>query len=260
MAAINKILIPVGFSDPSKAALDYAIKFCGEDKGNEVTLIHVYDDNSNQSQVQSNLEAFKSRFIEGSKAACQTLMMEGDLNEIILKVQKDGEFDLIIMGTKGSEEEEEVAVTNTSNLVKNADCSVLVVPVSSTSFSVKNIALALGKREIDNSDDLGVLHYIARKFDAKVHILTIENESKNKPIGVDTNDSVLEYYLETLDYRHAFPRHTDVELGINDYIKKNNIDLLAILPRNHAAKSKPSEGRLTKLLTLRSEIPVLTID
>ena len=260
MAAINKILLPVGFSEPSKAALEYAINFCGDDKTKEVTLIHILDKDSDQSHALTELESFKSKLIDGSNAVCNALVKDGDLNEAILKVQKEGEFDLIIMGTRGSQEGEEVAVTNTSNLVKEAECPVLVVPLNDQSFSVKNIALALGKGAIDNSDDLGVLYQIARKFDAKVHILTIENEDQNKLIGVDSNDSVLEYYLETLDYRHAFPKNTDVEQGINDYIKKNDIDLLAILPRNHAAKSKPSEGRLTKLLTLRAEIPILTID
>ena len=71
---------------------------------------------------------------------------------------------------------------------------------------------------------------------------------------------MLEYYFETLDYQYAFPQSTDIEKGIFDYVKKNNIDMLAILPRNHAKKIKPSEGRLTELLTLHTELPLLTID
>lgn len=260
MTAINKILIPVGFSEPSKVALEYAINFCGKDKRKEVTLIHISNDDADQSQIFSQLEALKSTFTSGSQSLCNTLAVGGNLNETILKVQEEGNYDLIIMGTRGSNEEEEVAVTNTSSLVRDANCPVLVVPKSNRLFSVKNIALALGKGVIDNSDDLGVLHNIARNFGAKVHVLTIENEDQNELKGVDQNDSILEYYLETLDYRHAFPKNTDVEVGINDYIKKNEIDLLAILPRNHSAKSKPSEGRLTKLLTLHAEIPILTID
>ena len=74
------------------------------------------------------------------------------------------------------------------------------------------------------------------------------------------NDSILEYYLETLHYHHVFPKNTDIEKGIFEYVKEKNIDMLAILPRNHAKKSKPSEGRLTRLLTLHTEVPLLTID
>ena len=59
---------------------------------------------------------------------------------------------------------------------------------------------------------------------------------------------------------HSFSKNQDVEEGILEYINEKKIDMLAILPRNHAKKSTPSEGRLTKLLTLHSEIPVLTLD
>lgn len=260
MSAINKILLPVDFSRPAEAALDYAISFCGEDAGKEVTLIHVSTAGSDESQTLSKLEALKVKFVSGCKASCSTLTKVGNLNDTLLQVQKEMGYDLIIMGTKGSKEEEEVAVTNTSNLVRDADCPVLVVPVDCPPFSIKNVALALGKGEIDDSFTLGVLHNIARNFGAKVHILTIENEETNELKGVDKNDSILEYYLETLDYRHIFPKNSDVEKGINDYVKEKEIDLLAILPRNHSKKSKPSEGRLTKLLTLHAEIPILTID
>lgn len=260
MSAISKILLPVGFSEPSKTALDYAINFCGEDTGKEVVLIHVSTGRKDQPDVLAKLKQLKERFIQGSKASCSTLTKSGNLNETLLHVQKEMGIELIIMGTKGSREEEEVAVTNTSNLVKDADCPVLVVPVNSPTFSVNNVALALGKGEIDNSFALGVLHNIARNFGAKVHILTIESDDSNELKGVDKNDSILEYYLETLDYRHIFPKNSDVEQGINDYVKEKEIDLLAILPRNHSTKSKPSQGRLTKLLTLHAEIPILTIN
>ena len=58
----------------------------------------------------------------------------------------------------------------------------------------------------------------------------------------------------------SLSKNTDIEKGIFDYVREKNIDMLAILPRNHAKKSKPSEGRLTRLLTLHTEVPLLTID
>jgi hypothetical protein len=76
----------------------------------------------------------------------------------------------------------------------------------------------------------------------------------------DENEEVLEYYLDSLLYFHAFPQNSDIELGITNYVDQNDIDLLAIIPRNHAKQAKPSEGRLTKLLTLHTKVPLLTID
>ena len=163
------------------------------------------------------------------------------------------------MGTKGGEEKGETRITNTADLVLKADCPVLVIPENTRTFAIKNIALALGRNGIDDSFALGVLHDIARKFDAAIHILTISDEDSDAIIE-DTNQRTLEYYFETLDYQYVFPKNVDIELGISDYVKEKSIDMLAILPRNHAKKSKPSEGSLTRLLTLHTQVPLLTID
>ena len=48
--------------------------------------------------------------------------------------------------------------------------------------------------------------------------------------------------------------------GILTYVSKNDIDLIAILPRNHTMHSEPSEGQLTRFLAVNSQVPVLAID
>lgn len=180
--------------------------------------------------------------------------------DTILKAQQRHSADLIVMGTDGSEEEEAQADSRTARLVLEADCPVLVIPVDVPDFRMKQIALALDENDFDDESALGVVHDLARWFGAKVHLLTI-NAQRNQLAAVDSStENTLEYYLETLDYRHAFPENTDIEQGIADYIRAHDIDLLAILPHNHAKKTKPSEGRLTKLLTLRTQIPLLAID
>ena len=48
--------------------------------------------------------------------------------------------------------------------------------------------------------------------------------------------------------------------GIFDYAQEKEMDLIAILPLNHVRNGKPSEGRLTRILTLQSRIPLLAIE
>ena len=255
MSEIKKILVPTDFSVCAEVALKYVAHITNDRPGKEVTFLHVHADANGQVDA---LENVKRTFKSLSDASCNTIAASGSLNEEVLRYQKQIHADLIVMGTKGAEENE--VETNTSRLVLEADCPVLVVPDETSHPSISNVALALGKDAIDDTFALGVLHSIAREHDAKVHILTIDNQKETEIQIEDKNESVLEYYLETLDYRHSFPKNADIEKGIEQYIRKNNIDLLAILPRNHAKKSEPSEGRLTKLLTIHSKVPVLTID
>lgn len=262
MNNIKKILIPTDFSSTAANALNFATNFAGEDKTINITLLHISKSemaDELKKELEDKFQEIKGKLPASLKSLLNFVIKSGQLTETILNTQIEIGADLIIVGTKGSTEEEAAAATNTSRLVLEADCPVLVIPERDKTFAVKNIALALGKNDIDDSFALGVLHDIARKFDAGVHILTITNE-EDEIVTEDKNETILEYYLETLDYQHAFPRNSDIEEGISAYIREKNIDMLAILPRNHAKKSKPSEGRLTKLLTMHTQVPLLAID
>ena len=259
MGKIKSILIPTDFSKASQSAVNYATKFLEDGEKVTITLLHVSPtvlDKDMEDKVNRRFESLAEAIREQKEVLSNWMIKAGDLTESVLATILELDPDLVIVGTKGGHLDG--GETNTSRLVLEADCPVLVIPEENTTFKINSIALALGKNEIDDTYSLGVLHDIARKFGAKIHILTINNDESDEI--EDKNESALEYYLETLDYQYSFPRNSDIEIGIFDYVKNKNIDLLAILPRNHAKKSTPSEGRLTELLTMHTEIPLLAID
>jgi nucleotide-binding universal stress UspA family protein len=259
MNNIKKILVPIDFSETAKNALKYVSELVKTSQDIEVTLLHI---TAMVSSVESKDAAGQqladlSRQFGDLIPNCISRVESGDLVGTIISVHKDQSSDLIIMGTHGSMDEEKE--TNTSRLVLEADCPVLVIPDNQKEFNLKNIALALGSNTIDNSGGLQALHDFAITIEATVHVLTV-NRNGEGPSVKEENQEVLEYYLESLLYFYAFPKNTDIELGISDYIEEHNIDMLAILPRNHTRTTKPSEGRLTKLLTMHTKVPLLTID
>ncbi len=261
MKDITKILVPFDLSTSTNSAVEYAINFAGDDKDIEILLTHVdvSDDASNKKMLEGTIENMKKDH-PLFRGTINWALKSGNLIENILETRKQQKADLIIMGTKGSDGDK--AVTNTSKLVLEADCPVIAIPENSKDFAVKKIALVLGKNEIDDASVLEVLLDIARRFHSEVHVLTIcnENESYGYSEVDEKNENTLEYYLENFYSHHTFQENADIEKGIFDYINDKEIDLLAILPRNHAKKNRPSEGRLTKLLTLHTEVPLLTID
>ncbi|MBQ0734772.1 universal stress protein [Aquimarina celericrescens] len=261
MKEITKILVPFDSTTTTTNALEYAINFAGGDKTIKILLTHVYQskDTSIESEIESSIERVKKDF-PVFRGTIDWVIKSGDLIDNILEIQNEHQADLIIMGTKGSQEE--TTMTNTSKLVLEADCPVIAIPESSKEFAIKKIALVLGKNEIDDTSVLEILLDIARRFHAEVHVLTICNEKGTYGYSEidEKNENILEYYLENFYSHHTFQENEDIEKGIFTYINDKEIDLLAILPRIHAKKDKPSEGRLTKLLTLHTEVPLLTID
>ncbi|MGW9685198.1 universal stress protein [Flagellimonas sp. 2504JD1-5] len=263
MSSIDKILVPFDFSEASINALEYVVNFVGPNREVDVYALYV----STMPITKSEMDTLKTDFGKtvGSfkkkvKKAPTFISNTGEVIESILSAREEYYADLIMMGTMGDQVTDE-AITNTSRLVLEANCPVISIPFGCNLEEPKDIALVMGKEEIDDKKVLRILLDIARTFNSRVHVLTIYKESVYAEESVvESTENLLEYYLEHFYEEHAFTKNQDVEQGILDYINKKNIDLLAILPRNHARMSTPSEGRLTKLLTLHAEIPVLTLD
>ena len=263
MSLIKKILVPFDFTEPAIAALDYALNFVGLNKPIQVNAVYaspVAVIEKNRNEAMENFARIVASLNRRTHLHPELIVTEGTLVESILRTRKNQKADLVIMGTLGDNSIEE-NVTNTSTLVLEADCPVITVPFGSETAIPKEIALVLGKEVIENPKILGLLLDIARTFNARVHVLTIYKESiYDENAVVETNEESLQYYLEHFYAEHNFAKNQDIEKGILEYIEEKDIDLLTILPRNHAQKTKPSEGRLTKLLTLHSSVPVLTLD
>lgn len=263
MSNIDKILVPFDFSEASINALEYAVSFVGPNRLMDILALYV----SAMPTVESEKHTLKADFTKIAKSFKKKtknppvfITAEGEVIETILAVQEEHKTQLVLMGTMGDKSTDE-AITNTSRLVLEANCPVISVPFGCSIKEPKDIALVMGNEKIDDKEVLKTLLDVARTFNARVHVLTIYKESVYAEESVvDSTENLLEYYLEHFYVEHAFSKNQDVEEGILDYINKKSIDLLAILPRNHTRLSSPSEGRLTKLLTLHSEIPVLTLD
>ncbi|MEK6155363.1 universal stress protein [Flavobacteriaceae bacterium 3-367] len=260
MEKISRILVPFDFSETGKKGLDYAVQFVEGHNDMEIVLCYV-SDNPDMERLQQEFERTRTSYGPNFRSPMSWVVGKEPLTDSILHIRETNNIDLIIMGTSGSAGSS-TENTHASKLVLEADCPVLTVQGSAEEFKLKSIALVLGKDKIEDVEVLGTLLEVARRFNAMVHVLTVQNEP-----GVygyskadESNENVLEYYLENFYSHHMFMENPDVVAGIFNYAEEKDIDLIAILPRNHSKKAEPSEGLLTKELTVRSKVPVLAID
>ncbi|MGB6151920.1 MAG: universal stress protein [Pricia sp.] len=261
MDKISTILVPFDFSESAKRALEYAVAFVGRDDDIQIVLAHI-SGHGNFKLSPENFNKLEEKYSRVLKNKLEWTIEGGSVTQALLDIQKTKQIDLVIMGTLGSNHEGDSAQTNTSELVLAADCPVLVVPRDHKDFQLKRIGLVLGKEEIDDTEDLGTLLEFARRFNAKVDVVTIKNlpGSYGYSKEDEKNENAMEYYLEDFYEEHVFIKNKDVIQGILTYASKRELDLIAVLPRNHTKNSEPSEGHLTELLTMHSKVPVLAID
>jgi len=261
MNLINKILLPMDFSDSAMNAFHYALNLIESDDKIQLTLLNVIDSDDNPTEiieVMNQFDTLKSH-VPAYVNHLEIIVKHGRLIDTFVETCESLKPKLVVMGTKGKSKSLMHSESNTSQLVFKLDQPVLVVPQCAKSCNIQAVAVAID-HDIDDPSDLSLVHNLARWFNAKVHLLTIDNQSLEELTAVNGQEGLLAYYMETIDYKHVFPRNSDIVNGIENYIGNNNIDVLAILPKTHAKYSPPSKGKLTRILTLQSKIPLLIVD
>ena len=255
MDSIDKILVPFDFSEASLNALEYVRLFAG--KLPKVEIISLYVSSMeiaplDREKLQGDFDkVLDSIPFKGPRPIFQTTT--GNVTDRILSVQGSIGASLIVMGTMGDKVTDE-AITNTSRLVLDAHCPVLSIPYGCPIKDPLNVALILVGKSKTMKQMPAPLLALAKVFGSKLHLLTKTRESETgerQPLLPNNPEPF--YEVPPID------REGDVEEAVLKYIHKAKVDLLAIVPENHAQDSTPSQGRLTKLLTLHAEIPILSL-
>ena len=134
----EKILVPVDGSEHSKRALKEAIKVA-KMTGGAITLLNVTPRGASMgsSHKQPNSEMMqnkdKSVLADGQKIAetegilVETLLLEGQIVQQIVKTAKEGHYDLIVVGARGLSKLEEIMLGSVSHgVTETATCPVIV--------------------------------------------------------------------------------------------------------------------------------------
>lgn len=259
---MKNILIPFDFSEVSLNALEYAVKFADQDPHITLSLLHITDGTVREEEINERFREVIKKYESPLNPSFETYVRQGELTTTILNLQKELKIDLVIMGTKGAEIGEEDIATRTSRFVKEADLPVLVIPEKVKMFRLNTIILTIGREKIADRSPLYVLLDVSRKFKAQVHVLTVHKSQVASGYSEDdeSNENTLQYFLEMFYSHHSFSESEDIEKGILEYIEKHDVDMLAIMPRTHLNNENASQGRLTNLLTLHTNVPLLVLD
>jgi universal stress protein A len=141
---LNKILVPIDFSDTSKKALHYALRFA-EQFNCKITLVHVVEPASpmvgapfavevfpqpqdDSMAAEKELAALAARWrSNGTNSITSTIRIGHPPNEIT-KAAKDLDVDLIVIATHGYTSWRHLCIGSTAErVVRTAPCPVLVV-------------------------------------------------------------------------------------------------------------------------------------
>lgn len=259
MQTIRSILVPIDFSDVSANAFRYAL-LLADHLDASVDLLHVAepDDGSLMSLtltaqlVDIGKEKLADFFTRGMTAvsgqlehvpAVRSFVRKGHLRPVMQKhVEAEGNG-LIVMGTHGEDNNlvDDIFGTNTSLLVSNAPCPVLVIPEGFAFRPIRSICYATDLAHID-AFHAGHLLKALRVFQPRldfVHVKTSDAQKKN--FNMDLLREVFDRPGTGMDTRFHILEDDDVAEEIFDYAKVTEADLVVM--------HRPRRGWLSRLFT-----------
>ncbi len=246
---MKTILVPIDFQNASERALRYIQSVFGE-KPVELQLVNVVpiENVTTDDEIQKSFAEFESRTLKGYPIPYRFSIIRGNLLEEIQRAIHFYRPSLVIIGTSGT--------ALTKALMKLTDCPVLIIPETSRKSQIRNIVYANDFNAVKASSAFEPLADLSKSFDAKVHIIHINKDEQTTP---DNAEASLEYYLQLIDHEYASMRSDDFVAALQDYVHREDIDVLSVLLRDHGQNKLSSNGKLIEELVSTADIPVLSL-
>ena len=168
--------------------------------------------------------------------------------------------DLIVMGSKGHSEFEEIMIgSNTEKVVRTSTVPVIIIKKDDKNFKLKNLVFASNFKK----DDKAVFNKFigfANQFKSKIHLLRI-NTPSNFESSREATKKIKRFIksYELPKYSINIYNDTSVEKGILNFSKDNNSDLIALCTHGRSGLSHLFSPSVSKKLSKFAAIPILTI-
>lgn len=271
---MKTILVPIDFSDNSFNAALYALDLTNGGK-TILHLLNVYHIPNplkalpleiiiTPDELKANSDSFLNQFASRLKELrpnSSPIICVSQNGFTVQEINHYANFihaDLIVMGMRGSGIlRENLLGSTTTGLIANSGTPILVIPENTPYRIPKKILFASDGAAIHSQSHLKILFLFARHFGSTIDILTVlskENFHKRDSIVDDLERSFI-----NADHCYHFVEMENANASINNFISRNETDLLVMLPRKHNFLERLFQRSHTRSLAFHTHIPLLTL-
>ncbi len=275
---MNKILVPVDFSEHSEYALEVAATLAKKYKAKIVVLhmlglseaVFTKDDSQEFMEAQFYMKLSKKRFsefldkpylkgIEVSETI-QNYKIFSEIND----VAKEQNIDLIVMGSHGTGGLGEIFVgSNTEKVVRTSEVPVLVIKKKTSDFKIENVVLGFDFR-IENKNAYQKAIQLFNGLHAKVHLVQVNLPGINFMSTTEIQEETDKFLR--VAHHGDLPRSIEiheisdysVERGVYNHANKIGADLIAVLTHGRSGLAHFFKGSIGEDLANHAKLPVMT--
>lgn len=276
---MKKILVPVGFSECSLIALEYAFVLA-KNINAQIHILHVIESNSFFNKIinvnyeekniikniQNELDILKTNGRLKHQLQIETCIKKGKVYEEIIKTSILINAEFIVIGKNGASGITEFTHigSNTLKTIKHSTIPVITVKNEYEKTSIKNVLLPLDLTK-KTTQKLSFAINFAKQFDAKLHIVSALITEIS--IIKEKLDQQLEIVKETIDNQKVLYTiellndigEKNIITPILDYRKKIDADAVIIMTQPESVILKNYIGPAAQCFINNAEAPVICI-
>jgi nucleotide-binding universal stress UspA family protein len=258
-----KVLIPTDFSAYSLYALEFA-SYLTRVKYGKLYIVHIANNKSKLEEIKPKLEEIKAYdFLDGIDY--EIILEKGhNISKTINNLGVKIEIDIIVMGTKGSSNVEEMILGGiTEHVIRKTQYKVLTLKHKMLDYKIGSI-LFPSDFSLESYNVFNTVKEFARLFGSKIFLLRVntaynyEDETSVK----DKMEKLIEHYhlaKENFKYETIIKSDKTEELGILNCCMDKDINLIAIGSHGKNVLKKLLTESTSQDIVRDAFRPVLTI-
>lgn len=277
----KKILLPTDFSENSINAIHYALEMYKHDTCQFYVLNAIsipnynvdslnmlqYDKNSyskkkeeTENRLVTTLESIIKKKNHVANHVFETITSFDDPLRSIINSIEDYDIDLVIMGTKGEKDTQNIVYGSLAIQVmeKSRNCPVLVVPQNAKFSDLNEIVFPTSYKTHFKRRELKYLNEIAQRSSASIRILHIEKEEQLTEDQKRHKNMLNECFEEIIHTFHTM-KNIDKDLAIDHFVNEKGSDLIAFINKKHTFFENMFRRPLVKNITYQTKVPVLVM-
>jgi nucleotide-binding universal stress UspA family protein len=266
---MQKILVATDNSEAAGNAIDYAVGLANQ-FGSLLTLVSAVDEpyssgagslaslkehmrEEAREVMEEVADRIRPKLMDGAQVEVRTI--DGDPDVVLPRIALAKDYELIVMGTKGSNTAKEFFTGSVANAtLEKSTVPLLIIPQAANYAPPKKILLAADDKSI-RPELVEPLVMMAEAFGAEIIVFHEANKR-----GETTYDENLENYLMSVPYRLQISiGDGSIGEGIGRAMESQGADVLAMVFRNHGFFAKLLNRSTVSDFVFTSDAPLLVL-
>ena len=271
---MRHIIVPTDFSAASVNAAFYAAEIATRVQA-QITLLHAIalplmvsevplpTDNYEVTiaEATQSLEALKAQLEASHEKLLVTCRTTTDsfVDEIETFNKKQDIF-AMIMGTTGAGATGALFWGSFSlSAARHFRPPLIVVPPGYYFMGIQKIGLACDMHNVTETVPFPAIKDFLTYFDAKLQIIYISKENEKMYPAVLPESKFMQSNLASLHPEIKIATNDDTQEGLNEFVNKNGLDLLIVIPKERNFLARIFHKSVTKKMVLHPGTPVMIL-